>query len=95
MIPRQEVFIFTDSTYALGAARGSFTPRTNRSAVRRLQTALDDLRKFVKATLAWVPGHAFIRYNEEADQLAKRGAAGITSFACPIKSQTIRIPRWI
>ena len=65
MIPRQEVFIFTDSTYALGAARGSFTPRTNRSAVRRLQTALDDLRKFVKATLAWVPGHASIRYNEE------------------------------
>ena len=68
------VHIFCDNRYALGVVDGKWTAKAHRPLVTQIQSTLASLRLLTAVLLLWVPGHADVEGNEEADRLAK-GAA--------------------
>ena len=80
LLPRLQLFIFCDNKYAIRAANDEIRARSNRSIIRSVQTAFSALRHLLPVSVDWVPAHARVMHNETADNLAKRGANGETSF---------------
>lgn len=72
-LSRQHIYIISDSQAALQALE-SFVI-TSALVLDCLQI-LKELAKRHKVTLMWVPGHEGIEGNEQADELAKKGAEG-------------------
>lgn len=70
------VLIRADSTYAGNLADGTWKPKANRDLVARLQSLWDEVS--MQRSLAWehVRAHRGHRWNERADHLAGRCAAG-------------------
>ena len=69
--------IFTDSTYSIDCLQGSSVARTNGFLVYRIRSLKDRLIAsgiIGSLHLSWVPGHAGLPGNTQADFLANRGA---------------------
>jgi len=70
--PEKYVSICSDSQAALKALQAA---RTMSPLVRQCQQALNDISARHVVGLFWVPGHAGVRGNEIADELARGGSA--------------------
>ena len=70
--PERRVELHTDSRYAVGVLDGSFRVRANRELVARIQ---EQMARFPRLVLHWVPGHAGDPDNERADALAREAIA--------------------
>ena len=70
--PEKYVSIGSDSQTALKALQAF---RTNSSLVQQYQKALNDISTRHSVGLYWVPGHAGVRGNEIANELARGGSA--------------------
>ena len=77
------VHIFVDNQLAIKATLGLSRPRTNLQLVQGSRRAYARLSRRTRTHIGWVPGHAKIFYNEVADFMARRGAAGRTSRSPP------------
>ncbi|XP_063390420.1 uncharacterized protein LOC134676066 [Cydia fagiglandana] len=67
----QHIYINSDSQAALLALESL---ESNSKLVQNCKTNLNALANSNKVTLRWVPGHSDINGNEEADELARKGA---------------------
>jgi ribonuclease HI len=77
------VYIFIDSLVAINNSLGRWKPTTHLDVIDTTKPCLSDLRRLTDVYIQWVPGHAGVVGNEIADFLAKRGAKGTSSTACP------------
>ena len=68
----ENVIIYTDSQAAIKALE---SVKTTSKLVWECKKLLKTLASSNKVTITWVPGHAGIEGNEEADELARRGSA--------------------
>jgi hypothetical protein len=94
--PAKYVSICSDSQAALKAIRAVKTS----PLVRQCQEALENISTRHAVGLYWVPGHAGVRGNETADELARNGSA--SDFVGPEPALGIsrqdsrtRIDRWL
>lgn len=72
---QESMTIHTDSQNVIGWLTGAFRVNANGDLVRDIQ---DCLRDFASVSFAKVRGHSGDPYNEAADRLAQRAAAGVT-----------------
>ena len=80
---RPPVFVFIDNRYAIESANSDKKCKANRRQVGLTRRAVSALRTLTDVSLRWVPAHAEVGGNEDADTLAKRGAKGTTSSDPP------------
>ena len=80
---RPPVFVFIDNRYAIESANSDKKCKANRRQVGLTRRAVSALRTLTDVSLRWVPAHAEVDGNEDADTLAKRGAKGTTSSDPP------------
>ena len=76
---RPPVFVFIDNRFTIEGANSDKKCKANRKQVAMTRRAVSDLRALTDVSLRWVPAHAEVEGNEDADTLAKRGAKGTTS----------------
>jgi ribonuclease HI/exonuclease III len=77
------IALMVDNLLALGVASGASSTRQYPRLGEAILRKVNIIRASHRLELVWVPGHAGLNINEEADLLAKRGASGITSWAPP------------
>lgn len=65
------ICICTDSQASIMALEN---PCTKSKLVQETKNALNELARFNKVVITWIPGHSGYRGNERADKLAKQGA---------------------
>jgi ribonuclease HI len=71
-LTRRRIHICSDSRAAIAALEKT---AIESSLFWECMQVLENLSKSNKVTLMWIPGHQGIPVNEEADRLAKGGAA--------------------
>jgi ribonuclease HI len=64
----REVWLHTDSQYAIGVLSKGWKAKANQELIATLR---ETLRAFRKVHLVYVPGHAGVPLNERADELAR------------------------
>jgi ribonuclease HI len=64
----REVWLHTDSQYAIGVLSKGWKAKANQELIATLR---ETLRGFPKVHLVYVPGHAGVPLNERADELAR------------------------
>ena len=93
----RSIIIFSDSQAALKALEST---QVNSKLVWDCVSALNELGRHKKVTLAWVPGHKGHQGNEKADELARQGSSmafvGPEPF-CGIAKAVVRqaINKWM
>eukprot|EP00401_Gymnodinium_catenatum_P003972 CAMPEP_0117496278 /NCGR_PEP_ID=MMETSP0784-20121206/20571_1 /TAXON_ID=39447 /ORGANISM="" /LENGTH=556 /DNA_ID=CAMNT_0005291237 /DNA_START=115 /DNA_END=1783 /DNA_ORIENTATION=+ len=73
---QRSVAICYDSTYAAKTTTGEFKAEKNKDLVERARKLLREVRATRRVRFEHVKGHSGHRWNEAADRLANRGAAG-------------------
>lgn len=93
----EKINIFSDSQAAI---RALANPACSSMTVRECKQALNNLGERTTVHIAWIPGHADLHGNEEADRLANIGSASLPSHEHPIPKlgsfySNATINRWI
>ena len=72
----RKVLILSDCKSAIDILVGQSEIRRNLDELQRMWKAVSKAKELgVTCKLIWIPGHADIEWNEEADRLAKEGCA--------------------
>jgi hypothetical protein len=66
--------MFVDNQYALNVSLGKWQAKAHRPLIANIHDLISALRPSTNLTIGWVPGHANVDGNEQADMLAKQGA---------------------
>jgi ribonuclease HI len=82
--PRLRVTILSDSQHALEAIRAGNGARTGRALLRRIAESFYALEeRGIDAEFRWVPGHAGVCGNTEADKAAREAASQDGTLTAP------------
>jgi ribonuclease HI len=73
--PAAPVVVFTDSKYADGVLTKRWKAKANTELIEELRLRL---RRRPGVRIQWVAGHVGVAGNEQADELANRGVAGVS-----------------
>ena len=77
--PLPPAVICYDSEYAAMQTQGLWRPKKNQALVQRAQAALAEARRSREVRFLHIKGHSGHVWNDKADELANRGAAGQSS----------------
>ena len=88
--PPKKLYLFIDNLYALNVSTGKWKAKAHRPLVTSIHELMSTLRLSSDLSIGWVPGHAGVDGNEEADGLAKQGAQAISPVRTPIVTPPTR-----
>ena len=77
--PLPPAVICYDSEYAAMQTQGLWRAKKNKALIRRAQAALAEARRSREVRFLHIKGHSGHVWNDKADALANRGAAGLSS----------------
>ena len=72
--PPRHLYLFVDNQYPLNVSIGKWQAKAHRPLIAKIHELIAALRQTTNLTIGWVPGHANVDGNEQADMLAKQGA---------------------
>ena len=81
--PPKKLYLFIDNQYALNVSTGKWKAKAHRPLVTNIHGLMSTLQLSSDLSIGWVPGHAGVDGNEEADGLAKQGAQASTPVRTP------------
>jgi ribonuclease HI len=73
-IPEGRILIFSDSACCVGYLERGWNCPTILETARKTRAALAKLRGMKPVSVYWIRGHSEVRWNEVADELARKGA---------------------
>jgi ribonuclease HI len=83
--PRLKVTVFSDSRYALESIRAGNSARNGRARLQRIAESFYALqKKGIDIEFRWVPGHAGVCGNTEADKAARETSSGDGALTAPL-----------
>jgi ribonuclease HI len=84
--PRKKVAIFSDSNYAMDIASGVSAYHSHLNLARSVRTLYAQVDVICDIRMFWLPGHADLAGNEQADLLAKEAVGKNTVDTVPVDS---------
>ena len=91
--PLPPAVICYDSEYAAMQTQGLWRAKKNKALVQRAQAALAEARRSREVRFLHIKGHSGHVWNDKADELANRGAAGQSSGGGQSSSNSTRRSR--
>lgn len=86
--PPKKLYLFIDNQYALNVSTSKWKAKAHRPLITSIHKLMSTLQLSSDLSIGWVPGHAGVDGNEEADGLAKQGAQAST----PVRTPTVTPP---
>ena len=86
--PPKKLYLFTDNQYALNVSTSKWKAKAHRPLITSIHKLISTLQLSSDLSIGWVPGHAGVDGNEEADGLAKQGAQA----SMPVRTPTVSPP---
>ena len=90
--PHRDIYILSDSKYAVNCIKGNWRPSKHKSLIRAIQNDIRILARDYRVKVYHIPGHKGIDGNEQADALAKSAARNSTrDIVIPISFDTSKV----